>query len=296
MGSWQSFFVERILKLFKKEVDPDTFLAHKRKENESPYVLPPKLQRKYHIIKLNSYSIDAYLMKSLSQSKEKQILYIPGGGYTEQPLFWHWRFLDKLTKKLNGTITVPIYPKAPNHQYQDSFESILPIYKDLLTKASPKDIVIMGDSAGGGLSLALSQLLLKERLPQPGNIILLSPWLDVNLDHPEIPSLMKVEPMLDLKLLIASGKLYAGNTPTNNYLISPINGPIRGLGKITLFIGTHEIFLPDARKLKALAEQENVHIHYFEYPKMNHVFPVFPIPEAKRALQQIVDIINDKIK
>jgi acetyl esterase/lipase len=294
MRSLRSYLVELLLKLTKKEVNPTAYLEKKRKENDSPYLLPANLQRKYNITKTSAYSVDTYLMKSSSQQEERQILFLPGGGYIEQPLIWHWKFLYQLTQKLNGTITIPIYPKAPNYQYHEALDSVLPIYKDLLTKTSPENIVIMGDSAGGGLTLALSQLILREGLPQPGNIILLSPWLDINLDHPEISSLLKVEPMLDLPLLIEAGKTYAGDTPTSDYLISPINGPIHGLGKITLFIGTHEIFLPDARKFKALAEKEKVDINYFEYPKMNHVFPVFPIPEAKKAMEQIINIIKYK--
>lgn len=294
MRSLRSYLVELLLKLTKKEVNPTAYLEKKRKEKDSPYLLPANLQRKYNIAKTSAYSVDTYLMKSPSQQEERQILFLPGGGYIEQPLIWHWKFLYELTQKLNGTITIPIYPKAPNYTYHEALDSVLPIYNDLLTKASPENIVIMGDSAGGGLTLALSQLILREGLPQPGNIILLSPWLDINLDHPEISSLLKVEPMLDLPLLIEAGKTYAGDTPTSDYLISPINGPIRGLGKITLFIGTHEIFLPDARKFKALAEKEKVDINYFEYPKMNHVFPVFPIPEAKKAMEQIIDIIKYK--
>lgn len=292
MRSWQSFLVEWLLKILKKQVDPAAYLEKKRIEHQHPYTLPEKLQRKYKIMKIMSYDIDTYMLKSPSQSEQKQILFLPGGGYMEQPLLWHWRFLYQLSQKLNGTITVPIYPKTPNYQYKDSFEKVLPIYKHLLTKTSPENIVIMGDSAGGGLSLALSQLLLEEGIPQPGNIVLLSPWLDIALNHPEIAAMEKKEPMLDLKLLIEAGKAYAGDTTRTHYLVSPINGPLRGLGKITLFIGTHEIFLPDARKFKARAKKERVNINYYEYPKMNHVFPVFPIPEAKRAMKQIVDILS----
>lgn len=292
MRSWQSFIVERLIKILVKQENPDVYLERKKIEDNSNYILPTKLQQKYKITKVDSYLLDTYLLKSPSKSDTRQILYLPGGGYVEQPLMWHWRFLYNLSQKLNGTITVPIYPKAPNHQYDEVFEKVLPIYKDLLTKTSPENIVIMGDSAGGGLSLALSQLLLKEGLPQPGNIVLLSPWLDITLSHPEIESMKKNEPMLNLKLLIESGKTYAGDTDRSNYLLSPINGPLKELGKITLFIGTHEFFLPDARKFKKLAEQERIDINYFEYPKMNHVFPVLPIPEAKRAMQQIVDILK----
>lgn len=233
------------------------------------------------------------MLKSLLKSDSTQILFLPGGGYIEQPLLWHWRFLNKLTQSLNGTITVPIYHKAPNHQYKEVLDKVLPIYKDLLVKTPPKNNVLMGDSAGGVLALALSQLLLKLDVPQPGNIILLSPWLDVTLENPKIEALKKLDPMLNLKLLIKAGKAYAGDTPTSNYLVSPINGPIQGLGKITLLIGTHELFLPDARKFKARAKKEKVDINYFEYPKMNHVFPVLPIPEAKLAMKQMIDIIKN---
>ncbi len=292
MRSWQSFLVEWLLKILKKQVDPAAYLEKKRIEHQHPYQLPEKLQRKYNIMKITSYDIDTYMLKSPSQPEKRQILFLPGGGYIEQPLLWHWRFLYQLSQRLNGTITVPIYPKAPNHTYKESFEKVLPIYEHLLTKTSPENIVIMGDSAGGGLSLALSQLLLEEEIPQPGNIVLLSPWLDIALNHPEIAAMDKKEPMLDLKLLIEAGKAYAGDTPRTHYLVSPINGPLRGLGKITLFIGTHEIFLPDARKFKARARMEKININYFEYPKMNHVFPVFPIPEAKRAMKQIIDILG----
>lgn len=295
MRSLQSFIVEGLIKIVMRQarqVNPDTYLEKKRIENESPYILPAKLQQKYSIVKNNFYSLDTYMLKSTSQPDARQILFLPGGGYSEHPLIWHWRFLHQLSQKLNGTITVPIYPKAPNHQYKEVFEKVLPIYKDLLTKVSPENIVIMGDSAGGGLALALSQLLLKEGIPQPGNIILLSPWLDITLSNPEIEALKKVDPMLNLKVLIEVGKIYAGDTDTSNYLLSPINGHLHGLGKITLFIGTHELFLPDARKFKALSEKEKVEINYFEYPKMDHVFPVLPIPEAKLAMQQIIDIIK----
>lgn len=292
MRSLQSMVVEGLIKIIMRQADPITYMEKRRKENASPYVLPVNSQKKYRIKKLSSYSLDTYMLKSASNPDKRQILFLPGGGYIEQPLLWHWRFLYQLSQKLNGTITVPIYPKAPNHQYKESFDKVLPIYKDLLTKTSPENIVIMGDSAGGGFALALCQLLLKEGISQPGNIILLSPWLDIALRNPQIAPMIKMEPMLNLKLLRMAGKAYAGDTDTSDYLLSPINGPINGLGKISLFIGTHEFFLPDARKFKMLAKKQNVSINYFEYPKMNHVFPVLPIPEARLAMKQIINIIE----
>jgi len=150
----------------------------------------------------------------------------------------------------------------------------------------------MGDSAGGGLSLAFAQYLLEQELPQPKDIILLSPWLDITLNSPQVLAMIDKEPTLNWDMLVEAGKRYAGETPRTHYLVSPIQGEIKNLGKIFLFIGTHEFFLPDARKFREKAARQSVDINYFEYPKMNHVFPVFPIPEAKKALKQIVDIIQ----
>lgn len=88
------------------------------------------------------------------------------------------------------------------------------------------------------------------------------------------------------------GKLYAGDTDRKHYLLSPIYGELEGLAEISLFIGTRELILPDARKFHRLAREQKIKINYYEYPGMNHVFPVYPIPEAKEARKMIVEIIN----
>lgn len=152
----------------------------------------------------------------------------------------------------------------------------------------------MGDSAGGGFAPALAQLIFEKGLPQPKHIILLSPWLDITLDNPEInASLEQTDPMLGIYGAVELGKLYAGDSDRKNYLLSPMYGKIKGLADITLFMGTQEILLPDGRKFKAIAKEEGVEIQYYEYPGMNHVFPVYPIPESKQARKIIVETINN---
>ncbi|MEK3758216.1 alpha/beta hydrolase [Paenibacillus sp. FSL R7-0337] len=292
MRSIRSFLVERLLSLNKKKINAGEYMEQRRVINSQPYELPVKLQSKYKISQDNRFPVDTYILKSASQADAKQILFIHGGGYVEQPLVWHWHFLHKVTRQLNCTVYVPVYPKAPNYQVMDAVQSVLSVYKHLLENGKPENIVIMGDSAGGGLSLAFAQYLSEQGLPQPGNIILLSPWLDITLSNPEIADMLDAEPMLDWETLVEAGKSYAGDLPGTHYLVSPIYGKLTNLATITLFIGTHEFFLPDARKFRELASLNSVNIHYYEYPKMNHVFPVFPIPEAKKALKQIVDIIQ----
>ena len=300
MRSIQSWIVERLLtiqnnkNIFTNKKLLTEFMEQKRIENDKPYVLSENIRKQFDIEKRQFDGMDCYIFNKGNTSSEKQILYLHGGAYIYEPLVYHWKFLGKVAKQTNSTIYVPIYPKAPNHQYKESFDKVLPIYEEILHTSGKKNIVLMGDSAGGGFALALAQSLLEKGLPQPRHIILLSPWLDITMKNPDAYALENKDPMLGIHGLIQMGKAYAGETDPNNYLLSPINGRISGLGKIFLFIGTHEVLLPDARKFRDKEKSQGVKINYYEYPKMNHNFPLYPIPEAKKATKEIVNIINNK--
>lgn len=269
------------------------FLKERQNENEKPYVLRKYIQRKFDIEKQHFDGMDYYVFNKEKKTSGKSILYLHGGGYIKQPSVYHWRFLSKVAKETNVKIYVPIYPKAPNHQYKESFDKVLPVYESILETSDKENIILMGDSAGGGFALALAQLLLEKGLTQPRKIILLSPWLDITMENPDAYAMEYKDPMLGIYGLIQMGKAYAGDTDSNNYLLSPINGKINGLGEITLFVGTHEVFLPDARKFRDIAISKGARINYFEYPKMNHIFVLYPIPEAKKATEKIVNIIKN---
>ncbi|MFP7486247.1 alpha/beta hydrolase [Priestia filamentosa] len=300
MRSIQSWVVERLLVLrggkgkFTNEKLLSEYMKEKRIENGKPYVLSKDIQREFSMEKRTYNGMDCYIFNQGNNFSEKKILYLHGGAYVDQPLIYHWRFLSKISKETKATIYIPIYPKAPNYNYKDSFDKVLPIYEELLYESGIKNIIFMGDSSGGGFALSLAQLLWEKGLPQPRHIILLSPWLDITMKNPDARLLENKDPMLGVYGLIQMGKAYAGDTNPNEHLLSPINGTVSGLGEISLFVGTHEILLPDARKFRDIAEFQGVTINYYEYPKMNHNFPLYPIPEAKKAIKEIVNIITHK--
>ncbi len=266
------------------------FMELKCTENLEPYVLPERLKAKYHISHENFDGMDCYILTGGDDPGRRQIIYLHGGAYINQPQIFHWAFLDRLSKTMDVTITVPIYPKAPHHTYRDSFAKVLPLYESLLADTQPEDITLMGDSSGGGFALALAQVLLEKELPQPGNIILISPWLDITMTNPEIPAFEKKDPMLAAYGLAEVGKVYAGDTDPGHYMLSPINGPVVGLAPVTLFMGTHDLLCPDARLFRDLAAAQGVTINYYEYPLMNHCFVIIPMPESADAMRKIIDI------
>jgi len=224
-------------------------------------------------------------------STGKHILYLHGGAYVQRFNRFHWEFLAELVKRTNCTITAPDYPLAPAYTYKESFEMVSELYNQLLKNENSDDLIILGDSAGGGFALALAQKIRNEEINQPGQIILLSPWLDITLANPDIKDIDPNDPFLGKESLQEAGKLYAGNTNPDYYLLSPINGPLDGLGKISVFAGSNEILVADTRKLKSLAKSNGIHLNYYEYANMVHAWMFLNFPESKRAKQQIIDLV-----
>lgn len=296
--SFNSWLSEKLLQLrltkgwFNSHVDPEQFLDSRSLVNEQPYVMPPPLKFLGIIERKRIADMDCILLSERSGTTRLRILYLHGGAYVEQPILPHWLFLDRINNQSNAVITVPLYPKAPVHTVGETFPKITELYASMVARTRGEDVVIMGDSAGGGLALALAQQIALLGLPRPKAVIMISPWLDLSLRNASIDRLESKDPMLSRRFLQLMGKAWAGSTDLSDWRVSPINGPFENLPPLTLFVGTHEIFLADARKLVMLCTRKGVRINYHEYPKMNHDFPLFPIKEAREAQREIVRVIK----
>lgn len=223
---------------------------------------------------------------------ETLVLYLHGGGYVNGFSKYHWRFISNLVSELRCTVVAPDYPLAPEHQVADVFAMMFPLYEELLRAAGASNLIVMGDSAGGGIALALAMLAREKDVAQPSEIVLLSPWLDVTMTNPGIEKVDRFDPFLDVEGLQYLGKIYAGETAATDYLVSPLYGRLENLAPVTLFIGTHDIFVADCRKFKAEAAARGIEIDYHEYEDMVHVWMLIPSPEEKTAVKAIVDKIR----
>lgn len=237
--------------------------------------------------------IKVFTINDQQSLTQKVILYIHGGAWVNQPLSFHWTFMDRMAQSLNAKIIAPIYPKIPNFNYKNTYPKLLNLYKDILgTVKSPEQLTIMGDSAGGNISLGLAHLLQMNDIPQPKDIILFSACVDMGLTNPLIPEYEKKDPMLSVGGMEVITRIWADDKSLNDPIISPIYGDFERLGRITHFIGTHEGLYPDAMKLDDKLTAQGIEINTFVYPKMNHVFVIMPIPEAIDAQRKIVEIIK----
>jgi acetyl esterase/lipase len=266
-----------------------------KKQSVASHQPPKSLQQKYRIVENEKDAHTLYVMEpKQTPTSKKHILFLHGGGFVYEIISFHWKFLAKLAGELNCTITIPIYHLAPKHQYQEAFDLLLPVYQELTARVSPKDMVLMGDSAGGGMALALALLLKEKKLPQPANIILISPHIDIALNDPLIQEIEKYDPILAAPGGREVGRMWAGAADPKNYLVSPIYGVHEGLGKISIFIGTHDILMPDCRRFKKIAAEKGIALNYYEYPNMIHDWPLITfLPEAQKALGEIRNIIQE---
>ena len=144
------------------------------------------------------------------EKNEKKILYFHGGSYVAEASKDHWNFIEKIVTDTGSTLILPDYPLTPKYTYKDVFTMVKPLYKEILEEVKPENLILMGDSAGGGLSLALLEEISKENYAIPSKTILISPWLDVRLTNPKIDEVAPNDKDLNKEALKIAGVAYAG--------------------------------------------------------------------------------------
>ncbi|KQY93569.1 esterase [Paenibacillus sp. Root52] len=267
-------------------------LEHMGTQNTKAYQLG-KVKLTSTIVEGSFEDMQVFTLNDQQSTNQNVILYIHGGAHTHQPLSFHWRFMDRMAQALNAKVIAPIYPKVPHFNYQHTYPKLLNLYREMIRSVkSPSQLTIMGDSAGGNISLSFAHYINMNSLPQPKDIILLSPCVDMVLDNPVIFDYETRDPMLALEGYDVIRRIWAADKPLDDPLISPIYGDFEGLGKISIFIGTHEGLFPDNMKLDKMLTDQGIEHNTFVYPKMNHVFVLYPIPEAIDAQHKIIDIIR----
>lgn len=256
-------------------------------KNDAPYVVPRQVRTK------NQHTVDYDGMKvvcvNMNGQSKRAVVYLHGGGYVRQPRLHHWKYINKLAARV-GNVLVPIYPKAPNHHPNEAFDKLTKFYLALCDKYD--DVVLMGDSSGGGLALALAQYWGELGYKQPSKTILFSPWVDLTLSNPEIERYQKIDPLICAASERIWGKVWAQDVPLTDPRISPIFGAMDKLGKVVLYTGDREILYPDLCKLYEIMKG-NADVKFIVGHGMNHVYQIYPIPEARQALNEVVAEIED---
>lgn len=259
----------------------EEMLADALQEGEKATQAPKIIQTRY-----KDYASGRVFFANEKDIAQNIIFYIHGGAYILDLNVTHWQFISKLIDKTDSLIVAPAYHVAPFGTYKEAFDLILPVYREYCEKYPENKIIVMGDSAGGGLSLALAEFCKKEGIRQPDELVLISPWVDVIMDNPEIRNYEPNDPSLSVEDLSVCAKSWAGSLDLHDWKISPIYGDLTGIRNVTAFTGTCEIFYPDITKFFHMLEESPTN-ELIVGQEMCHIYPLFPIPEAKEAIEII---------
>lgn len=214
------------------------------------------------------------------ESSQRTIIFIHGGAYVGEINYQHFFFCYLLARKLNAYVLAPVYPLAPKHSCNETFDLITDLYNEY----SNDNIILMGDSAGGGFVLSFCQHLNRVNLSQPDNVVVFSPWVDVSMDN-DYDS--KSDPILGEVGLRQIGKSWAGDLDTKNYKVSPLYGDNTNLPRTLIFVGDNEIFYKDVLKYAENLERDNVDYRLIVGEGLFHIYPLFPMPETRTAFKEI---------
>lgn len=257
-------------------------------------VVPKKILSKFVVSEFQVMGKSVITIQQKQNAGNKHVIYFHGGAYLLEGSTMHWKIIDRIATKANCKISYFDYLLAPEFNYISTFEMVQQAYNKIKRQYSEDQFLLMGDSAGGGLALAFAQKLAIENPSEiPPKNILFSPWLDISMSNPLIKDLEHLDKLLPLSGLIEAGKKYAGNDNVDNYLLSPINGKLDGLGDTIVFYGTHELFYADCKKLKELSKSSIVKFIFHEYAEMQHNWVLYPIPEANQVINTTIEFIND---
>ena len=286
--SFSAKVVSDLLELFGMytEKNSERMIAGALSKGEKPTPPPKNLKTRFE----DTQNGRVFYANEGSTSRNT-VFYIHGGAYFMDFTGAHWRFLEKLIEGTDAQLIAPAYRLVPFATYREAFDLIVPLYKEYCETHPDKNTILMGDSAGGGLALALAEYFKAEGIHMPDRLILLSPWVDVSMDNEQISEYESVDPFLKVTPLRDCAEQWKGDLDLHDWHISPIYGDLKGIRNVTVFVGTDGIFYPDITKFFGMLEEDPSN-ELIIGEGMNHVYPLFPIPEAKPAVEKIIRTIQ----
>ena len=229
----------------------------------------------------------------LGPSEGAQILYLHGGGYVFGSPRTHKGLVGRLVARTGLGAVVPDYPLAPEHPFPAAPEAVLALYRDMAARGP---VVLAGDSAGGGLALALLAMICAEPdLPGPRATLVLSPLTDLAMTGDSLARNDATEALLPVDGIRASALGYLDGAAPEDPRASPLHARFPGAGPVHVWVGDGEVLLDDSRRMVAALEAQGITAHLTVEPGLPHVWPIFPgwlLPEAERTLDQMAAAIR----
>jgi len=231
-------------------------------------------------------------------AKGKVILYLHGGAYIMGNFATHRQLVSYIARACGVRTLLPEYRLAPEHPFPAAVEDALSLYRALRDDGyAPGDILVAGDSAGGGLTMALLLSLRDAGEPMPAGAVLLSPWLDLTGSGESMTTHAHRDPWFNPDELLTIARYYCKEIEFEHPLVSPVFADVTGLPPIYIQVGEDEILLSDSTRIAGKIEQTGGEVTLEVWPEMWHVFQVFvhQMPESREAIRKVSPFVRQQL-
>lgn len=248
--------------------------------------------------KVDAGGVPGFWSRGTGADEDRVLLYLHGGGYViGEP--WGYRPLWSGLARAAGARGLGIdYRLGPEHPFPAAVEDAVAAYGWLLGQGvAPGKLVVAGDSAGGGLAVAMMVEARRRGMPMPAAALAISPWVDLACTGASITAKAAEDPSLTLEGLNNCARQYLGSSPAAAPLASPIHADLSGLPPLLIQVGSAEILLDDAVALAGRAGAAGVEVQLQVWPDMPHVWHAFAfmLDEGREATLQAGAFLKGKM-
>lgn len=273
-----NFITKIALKLGTSNHD---FLVTAKKQKEEK--IPKYMIKKYHPRKMSVTNHDMYTFNEETNS-HIHLLYFHGGSMCLNGTIAHHLLIDKIMNKTNVKVTYMIYPLIPTLKTYELYQISAQMINQVMKTYPDDTFVLVGDSAGGLVSLSAYQLLTDVNKKRIKRIMLLSPWLDFTLSNQNMQSIEKKDFMLSIHQF--EGLQAYDDIQNHANIKSPMDYAYEL--PIDIYVGTYDILYPDT----CLFEERNKHINLMIFDQQPHVFALLPVKHAKTVFEHMTYVLN----
>lgn len=248
---------------------------------------PPLSQTQINSV--SAYGIPAEWVITPTVQADKVILFFHGGAYVAGSLHSHRGLVSRLTHATNAKTLSVDYRLAPEHPFPVGIDDAVTTYKWLLSQYKASQIILAGDSSGGGMVLATLLKIKEDALAMPAAGVLICPWLDLSNESPTIEKLARRDPVLCKTGLVRAAQMYARGQALKNPYISPLFGDLQNLPPLLIQVAGQDMISGDGITLAQKLNEAEGQVQLELWQSMVHVWHFFgnKIPEATQAFEQI---------
>jgi len=260
---------------------------------EKVFPTPPDVK----VERVSAPAAPAEWLRPPSAAPGRVVLYLHGGGYVIGSSRSHRHLAAAIAGAAGASALLLDYRLAPEHPFPAAVEDATAAYRWLLDQAiAPERIVIAGDSAGGGLTVATLLALREARVPLPAGGVCISPWVDLTCSGASYRTMAAADPIVRRAGVEEMARAYLGATPPRTPLASPLFADLRGLPPLLIHVGSDEVLLDDAVQLAERAKAAGVDATLEIYDRMIHVWHWFlpMLDEAQTAVEAIGRFVRSR--